>query len=115
MVVITFRVGTKVFVFSRKFSRKLTFRFRAIFVMKLRNFRESFRENNNHELKFCFLLFTNKKSAKFIFCYAKTILKIQCLNIIYYCSFGTFYLNVSRKVFADPWDFGTDKDPDPYL
>jgi hypothetical protein len=35
------RVGTKVFVFSRKFSRKLTFRFCEIFVTKIRNFHEN--------------------------------------------------------------------------
>jgi hypothetical protein len=103
------RVGTKVvvFVISRKFSRKLTFRFREIFVTKIRNFCKSFRENSeikrhyyNYELKFCFLLFTSKKSANIFFVMPKQFLKIQYLNIIYYCSFGTFYLKVLRKVFA---------------
>jgi hypothetical protein len=47
------RVGTKglVFFFSRKFSRKLTFRFREIFVTKKRNFRESIRENFSRKLR----------------------------------------------------------------
>jgi hypothetical protein len=92
------RVGTKVFVFvfSWKFSRKLNFRFREIFVKKIRNFRESFRETfrensemkrhyNIYEVKFFFLLFTSKKSAYYnFFVMPKQFLKIlkrQCHEI----------------------------------
>jgi hypothetical protein len=85
---IRIRVGTKVFVFSRKFSRKPTFRFSEIFVAKIRNIRE----NTKHSRKFSrklrykkalqqlwtkilFLIIHKQKSAKYIFWFAETILK----------------------------------------
>jgi hypothetical protein len=44
-------LGRKFSFFRESFRKKLTFRFRKIFVMKIRNFRESFRENFLRKLR----------------------------------------------------------------
>jgi hypothetical protein len=59
------------FVFAKYLWRKYE-TFAKVFAKTFRENSEIKRRYNNYELTFCFLLFTRKKSAKFIFCYAKT-------------------------------------------